>query len=201
MTPATSTSSGTRRSLEPLPLTRNHRPPMSTSPTSRASTSPARSPQNTINPAMARSRHVRRLPTRATTSLRSRERGRRCGSRSRSADRCLGRRATWASIPLRSPSDSRLASLPLGTGFLASGSRKERNPNSPEIAASRLFTVAGAYPSARPPSMRTTLGPGRPRTVACRHAARYRSKTSVVTASRSMSSALNHRQNASSEKP
>ena len=59
----------------PFPLTRSHRPPMSTSRTSRASTSPARRPQNTINPAIARSRHVRRLPTKATTSPVSSARG------------------------------------------------------------------------------------------------------------------------------
>ena len=173
MTPATSTSSGTRRSLDPLPVTRSHRPPISTSVTSRASTSPARSPQYTISPAIARSRQVRRLPTSATTSSRSRALGRRWGSLSRNTDRRLGRRATCASRPLRSPADSLLASLPLGTGLVAWGLRIMRNSNSPEIAASRWLSVAAAYPSTRRPSRRTTLGPGRPGTVVCRHAARY----------------------------
>ena len=78
--PATSTSNGTRRSLSPLPTTRIQRRGMSMSRTCRASTSADRSPENNINPAIARSRFVRKLPSNAAVSARSSPRGSRRGS-------------------------------------------------------------------------------------------------------------------------
>jgi hypothetical protein len=108
-------------------------------------TSALRSPQYSIRPAIARSRHAWKLASSSAASRRSGARGSRRGSRRRSADRVFGRRATCASRPLRSPVDARLASRPFGTGLGASGSRMPRNANIPEIAISRWLIVAAAY--------------------------------------------------------
>ena len=51
---------------------------------------------------------------------------------------------------MRSPRAVRRAAAPFGTGFTASGSRIDRKPNRPEIAASRRLIVAGANPDALP---------------------------------------------------
>ena len=110
---------------------------MSTSATSRPNTSDERSPQNTISPATARSRHARRLSSSATTSRCSSVFGSRLASRTRNGERRLGARDTCASIPPRSPADAHLASRPLGIGFGASGSRIDRNENTPDTAAKR----------------------------------------------------------------
>ena len=119
---------------------------MSTSATVRARTSAERSPQNSINPAIARSRHERRLSSSADASPASRARGSRRGSRTRNADRGCGR-ARCPSSPSRCPGATRRAAAPLGIGFGAAGSRIARNANSPLTAASRRFTVAAANPS------------------------------------------------------
>ena len=59
---------------------------------SRASTSHDRSPRYNISPAIARSRVVRRLPSKAVTSSAVKARGSRLGVRSRSRERGEGRR-------------------------------------------------------------------------------------------------------------
>lgn len=118
---------------------------MSTSATSRPSTSAERSPQYSINPAIARSRHVRKLAKSSAASDWDSAWGSRRGSRSRSDERFFGRRTVCASIPLRSPGTRQRASLPLGTGFVASGSRIATKVNKPEIAANRRLIVAAAY--------------------------------------------------------
>ena len=101
---------------------------------------------------MARSRQVAKLANSSPASCRDNATGSRRDSRSRSAERDLGRRATWASSPLRSPAAALLASRPFGTGLTAAGSRMARNANMPEIAASRWFTVVAAYWSGHPGS-------------------------------------------------
>jgi hypothetical protein len=60
---------------------------MSTSATFKASTSAERSPENSISPAIALSRQVRKLDKNAVTSARSRPRGSRRGCRTRNAER------------------------------------------------------------------------------------------------------------------
>lgn len=140
ISPATSTSSGTRRSLAPLPSTRIQRAPMSISVTLRVSISPDRKPDSNIRPAIDRSRQVRRLERRSAVSRRSRGRGSRRGSRRRRADRRFGR-TRWPSRPLRSSALTLRASRPLGIGLPRSGSRSVRKVNRPVRAASRWLMV------------------------------------------------------------
>ena len=116
---------------------------MSTSATARPSTSAERSPQNSISPAIARSRSVRKLASSAVVSARSRPRGSRRGSRTRSPERRFGL-PRWASSPPRSPAAARRAAAPRGSGFGAAGSRIAQYPNRPATAASRRLMVAGA---------------------------------------------------------
>ena len=59
-------------------------------------------------------------------------------SRTRNGERRLGARDTCASIPPRSPADAHLASRPLGIGFGASGSRIDRNENTPDGEIARV---------------------------------------------------------------
>ncbi len=120
---------------------------MSTSPTCSPSTSAERSPENSISPAIARSRSVRKLASRAAVSARSKPRGNRRGSRTRrprpaasaGSDAPAARPAATGRIGRPPPG-------PLGIGFTTAGSRIARKSNSPEIAASRRLIVDGAYP-------------------------------------------------------
>ena len=98
-----------------------------------------------INPPIARSRQLRKLPSSAADSSRDKPRGNRRGSRTRSCDRDFGF-AVCANKPERSPRERNRAARPLPTGLRASGSRISRNANKLEIAASRRLIVAGAYP-------------------------------------------------------
>jgi hypothetical protein len=164
--PATSGSSGTGRSLSPLPITRAYPRPMSTSVTSRPSTSRLRSPENSMSRGdrpvpvgpKAPEQSLRllsvqspRQPTRfSDPQLRARSRG----------------RARWPSIPDRSPLAVRRAAMPRGTRFGGFGSRMARKENSPETAAIRRFTVVGAYLFERPLRRSTTLSPCWPRSTA-----------------------------------
>jgi len=137
-------------------MTRTHPLPMSMSLTSRPSTSAERSPLKSISPAIARSLSVRKLPNNAVISARSRARGKRRGSRTRSFERGFGW-ARWPSSPARSPLAKRRAAGPLGTGLVASGSRMDRKANKPDMAARRRLIVLGASPTARPVLSGTTL--------------------------------------------
>ena len=148
---------------------------MSTSATARASTSADRSPENSISPAIALSRQVRRLAKNAVTSARSSPRGSRRGWRARSGDRGCGR-ARCPSSPSRCAGFTRRAAAPCGIGLVAAGSRIARNANRPLSAAIRRFTVDGASPAQE---------------------ARNRSSVAVSTASIRRSCSLSQRQNAS----
>ena len=120
--------------------------------------SDVRSPENNINPAIARSRSERKLPNNAAVSSRSRPRGNRRGSRTRSRERDFGR-SRCANNPPRCPVVDRRAAADLGTGLTSDGSRIARNSNSPEIAAIRRLIVDGAYPVDRPVRNGTTFPP------------------------------------------
>ena len=80
------------------------------------STSAERSPDSSMSPPIARSRHVRKLPRSADDSSRDRPRGRRRGSRTRSFERGFGL-PTCASRPVRSPPARIRAARPRGTGL------------------------------------------------------------------------------------
>ena len=154
---------------------------MSTSLTAMASTSHERSPQYSISPAMARSRPLRRLPSRAVTSAVVNARGSRRGVRSRSRDRGDGRRLVWASGPERSPGANHDPGRPFGIGEPAVGSRIAKNSYIPATAARRRLTDAGASRSVRCPARSTTFGPGRPGTCSWRQADKNPSTSSVTT--------------------
>ena len=156
------------------------RPPMSTSLTARPSTSADRNPENSISPAIARSRSVRKLPSSAAVSDLSNPRGRRRGSRTRSRDRDLGR-SRCANMPPCCVELERRAADVRGTGLTSAGSRIARKSNNPEIAAIRRLIVAGAYPAARPVRNGTTFPPVCPGSTAERQNVRNRSNASVVT--------------------
>lgn len=192
--PATSTSSGTRRSLAPLPSTRIHRAPMSISVTSRVSISPDRKPGSNLRPAIDRSHHVRRLESRSAVSRRSRDRGSRRGSRRRRADRRFGR-TRWLSRPLRSSALTLRASRPLGIGLRRSGSRSARKVNSPVRAASRWLMVVAEYRSRRLPVIDNTFA-GRPSIEVSRQCRMKSNTVPVVTDSRSQLRDSSQRQNA-----
>ena len=160
--PATSVSIGTERSFPPLPNTRTQRRAISTSATRSESTSADRRPDNSINPPIARSRQLRKLPSSADSS-RDNPRGNRRGSRTRSCDRDFGF-AVCANSPERSLRERNRAARPLPTGLRASGSRISRNVNKLEIAANRRLIVAGAYPDCGHHGSNTRCRPADPAT-------------------------------------
>jgi hypothetical protein len=167
---------------------------MSTSATARARTSAERSPENSINPATARSRHERRLSSSADASAGASARGSRRDSRTRNGDRGCGR-AKCPSSPSRCPGATRRAAAPVGIGFGTLGSRIARNANNPLTAANRRFTVAAANPSRR---ASTDASPHAPlEGLALRHEPRNRSSTSASTWSSRRSCPASQRSNAS----
>ena len=140
-------STGTTRSLPPLPTTRTRRSPMSTSASRNDRTSAARSPPSTMASTIARSRCVSRSATNAVTSSAGRLSGSRFGWRtSRPPDRGPHRDMTQQTVALpRSPDVRRAA----GTGLSARAPTITRCSNRPRTAAMRRFIVAGAGPRRR----------------------------------------------------
>ena len=161
-----------------------------------ASTSADRRPDSSISPAIALSRQLRKLSSRAVAWSASSPFGSRRGCLTRSFDAGRGA-ARCPSSPPRSARPACRRAAPLGTGLGVSGSRIARNSNIPEIAAIRRLTVAAAYPVLRPSRIEYTFPPGRPRNVAVRQCDRYRSSVSAVTSAELRVLGRSQRQNAS----